>query len=269
MIERLQRVRPWPTIAAAAVAALLPPALAAQTPPAAAGASAEQVRMRRDIAAFERALESAVNEGAQRLGQHVQTSATPQSVLLTGLNRARGFRLEGYGILFDVEFPSIRRTVAWTLRALGAPDPELLAAMKELRSNAEHLADPRTREELDRAIRTLEEQMTANQRRTTNVAAGAAAAEPPPLVDPRVVYAADLTGVLVNAVLAAGPSLGLAPAEWLAVAARESLDFRFMPEDASGSPTLMIRMKGSDLAALRDGTLTREEARDRVEVGRY
>src|SRR5207248_6061187 len=72
--------------------------------------------------------------------EHVQSSTTPQSVLLTGLARARGFRLDGYGVLFDVEFPSIRRSVAWTMRALERPDPELLAAIdrKSTRLNSSH-----------------------------------------------------------------------------------------------------------------------------------
>src|SRR5205807_8571774 len=122
--------------------------------------------------ALEGVLENAVKFGAQMLTQHVQASATPQSVLLTGLARARGFRLDGYGVLFDVEFPSIRRSVAWTMRALERPDPELLAAMKELRKNTRAVADPRSKQEMDRAIKTLEDQIKAYDAQVKTVSTG-------------------------------------------------------------------------------------------------
>lgn len=130
--------------------------LAAQGRQPAPSALAEQIQGRHEIAALEGVLETAVRYGAQMLSQHVQSSATPGSVLLTGLARARGFRLAGYGVVFDVEFPSIRRSVAWSMRALERPDPELLAAMRALRKNTQGLADQHSLQELDRASRTLE-----------------------------------------------------------------------------------------------------------------
>ena len=39
-------------------------------------------------------------------------------VLLAGAARARGFRLDGYGVFFDVEVPALRRSVAWSFRVL-------------------------------------------------------------------------------------------------------------------------------------------------------
>ena len=50
--------------------------------------SAEQLQARHQIAALESVLENAVGYGAQMLSQHVQSSATPESVLLTGQARA-------------------------------------------------------------------------------------------------------------------------------------------------------------------------------------
>jgi hypothetical protein len=92
---------------------------------------------------------------------------------LTGQARAPGFRLDGYGVVFDVEFPSIRRSVAWTMRTLERPDPELLAAMKELRKNTQGLADEQSRQELDRAIKSLEDQIRAYDVRPKSVSLGA------------------------------------------------------------------------------------------------
>ena len=160
------------------VAAIASP-LAAQVRPGGSAASADQIQARHEIAALEAVLENAVKYGAQMLTEHVQTSTTPQSVLLTGLARARGFRLDGYGVLFDVEFPSIRRSVAWTMRALERPDPELLAAMKELRKNTQAVADPRSKQEMDRAIKALEDQIKAYDAQMKTVSTGDASRRSP------------------------------------------------------------------------------------------
>ena len=85
--------------------------------------------------------------------------------------------------------------------------------------------------------------------------------------DPRTFYAAELTNALIAAVLDQGSAVGIGANEWLTVAARESLDFRFVPDDPA--TTLIMRVKGSDLTALRDKRLTQEDARKRVEVKQY
>jgi hypothetical protein len=96
------------------------------------------------------------------------------------------------------------------------------------------------------------------------------AGAPAPLDDPRAIYTTEMTNALINAILDHGAPVGVAPDEWLTVAARESLDLRFMPDDPSGAATtLLLRIKGSDLNALRDRRLSREDARKRVEVTQY
>lgn len=243
----------------------------AQTPkpPASAG----QVQARQEIVALEGVLENAVRAGAQLLSQHVQSSLTPESVLLTGMARARGFRLDGYGVLFDVEFPSIRRSVAWTMRALERPDPQLLAAMKELRKNTQAVADQRSRQELDRAIKNLEDQINAYDAQVKTVSTanktrnGAAQVVPR---DPRTIYATELTNALMDAILDHGAAAGVGADEWLTVAARESLDLRFAPDNPSDTATtLILRIKGADLAALADHRLSKDDARNRIEVKQY
>jgi hypothetical protein len=217
------------------VAALMP--LRAQGRPAsqAAAGSARQIEARHQIETFESVLEGAVGLGAQRWIQHMQAPETKPAnikveVLLTGQTSARGFRLDGYGAVFDVEFPSIRRSVAWTMRTL----------------------------ERDDQIRGA----------STNAAAAGSAQRPaPPVDDPRIFYAQELTSALVTALLDQGGTVGIGPDEWLTVAARESLDLRFVPDDPA--TTLMMRVKGSDLAALREKRLTREELAKRIEVTQY
>jgi hypothetical protein len=263
-----QRIRVALT-AALAVAALMP--LGAQDRPGAQpSAAAPQIEARREIFAFENVLENAVGYAAQMLIQHASMTPPPANnirydVLLTGEARARGFRLDGYGAMFDVEFPSIRRSVAFTMSTLGRPDPEALAAYKEMRRRAQ---DPQSQQALDGTIKALEDQINAyNARPKTVSAASGPAPAPAAADDPRVFYASELINALMTAIIDQGGTTGIGPDEWLTVAARESLDLRFMPDDPA--TTLIMRVKGSDLAALRDKRLTREDARNRIEVKQY
>jgi hypothetical protein len=259
----------WAVISGAVLAAT---PLAAQVSPATPATPAQQIQARHEIAVLEGILENAVRYGAQMLTQHVQSATAPQSVLLTGQARARGFRLDGYGVLFDVEFPSIRRSVAWSMRELERPDPELLAAMKELRKNTQD--DQRARQELDRAIKSLEDQIRAyDVQMKKNVSTSATSRSGPAPVqvdDPRVAYATEMTSALIDAILDHGAQVGVAADEWLTIAARESLDLRFLPENPNDTATtLILRIKGSDLKAFGDRRLAREEARKKLEVKQY
>ena len=88
--------------------------------------------------------------------------------------------------------------------------------------------------------------------------------------DPSVIYVSEVTNALVDAMLEHGGPVGVGPDEWLTVAARESLDRGLVPDDpGEPSMTFVLRIKGSDLNALRERRLTREEARARVEIRQY
>lgn len=199
---------------------------AAQSPEPRPGASAPlQIQARQQIAALEGALENAVRQGTEMLNQRLQASNTDNWVVLAGLTRARGFRLDDYGVVFDVEFPSMRRSMVWTLQ------------------------------ELERA----------NAGRTMR------AAESTETVRPREIYQTEIANALVNALLDYKGSIGVGANEWVTVAARESVfDRRVVPRDPNDTViTITLRIKGSDLEALRDGTLTREEGQRRVVVKHY
>ncbi len=81
-------------------------------------ATAAQIEARQQIAAFEAALEKAIRYGTQMLDQRLQASSAANMVMLAGMARARGFRLDSYGVMFDVEFPSMRRSMVWSLQEL-------------------------------------------------------------------------------------------------------------------------------------------------------
>jgi hypothetical protein len=187
--------------------------------------SSGQIQARQQISGFEGALENAVRSGAQMLNQRLQASNTDNMVMLAGLTRARGFRLDDYGVVFDVEFPSMRRSMVWTIQELE-------------KANA------------GRAVRT---------------------ADAAPVVRPREIYQTEIASALVNAIIDYPGSVGVGPNEWLTVAARESLlDRRMLAADPNDAAiTIILRIKGSDLQAVREGTLTREDGLKRVDVKHY
>jgi hypothetical protein len=80
--------------------------------------TAAQIEARQQIASLEAALENAVRYGTQMLDQRLQASSAANMVMLAGMARARGFRLDDYGVMFDVEFPSMRRSMVWSMQEL-------------------------------------------------------------------------------------------------------------------------------------------------------
>jgi hypothetical protein len=187
-------------------------------------------QVRKQIAALESTLENAVRQGTLMLNRRLQESNTNNEVMLAGLTRARGFRLDDYGVVFDVEFPAMRRSMVWSMQ------------------------------ELERSAG-----------RERNAGRAVPAATDVPAIRPREIYQTEIANALIDAILDYTGSIGVAAHEWLTVAARESVfDRRFVPGDPNDTAiTIILRMKGSDLLALRDRKLTREDARKRVDVKHY
>lgn len=268
-------------------AAVAVPAVAQlrQTP---APATAAQLQARHQISVLEGVLENAVRYSTQMLNRHLQAANVPDMVLLTGTARSRGFRLDGYGVVFDVEFPSIRQSVMWGMRALERSDPYLAKAMEEMRKNLQAISDPQTRKDMERALSQFEAQvrsLDAQAKALSGASPSAISAAstgldtvrapelvtaPATPVDPRAIYLSEITNALIAALLDHGAPVSVGAEEWLTVAARESADRRFLPNDPNDTAmTLVLRIKGSDLNALRDRRLSRDEARKRVEVKQY
>jgi ABC-type dipeptide/oligopeptide/nickel transport system ATPase subunit len=77
---------------------------------------AEQVRARQNISMMEGVLERAVRSGAENLLRQVDR-VMPDAAMLTGAPQVRGFRLEGYGVFFDVEVPALQMSIAWIVQS--------------------------------------------------------------------------------------------------------------------------------------------------------
>jgi hypothetical protein len=257
----------------------------AQAPPL----DVDQVRARQKISMMESVLESAVANGADSLMRQVRAVMPPDALMMTGAPSARGFRLEGYGVFFDVEVPAFRRTMAWTLRqmvdenGLGAA-----TAVNQLKAYIASVQDPRTRASLDRALRRLELQVgpvgpvpsdAAARPQTVGAAtmtAQTTSAPAGPIVDlaviedPNGAYTREVSSAIVDAMIENSGPLPIAENEWLTVAARDNVrPDRLVPGDTSNISSIVFRIRGTDLAAFRAGRLPLDETRKRVEIKQF
>jgi hypothetical protein len=264
----------------------------------AARAAAEQ---RYQIGQMERVLEGAVEHGVTVTRDRLQTLAQmPADMFVSDNAHARGFRLEGYGVFFDVIVPSFETTLTWTLRTLDQNDLGLDSAIRALETHIKTSGDPSLEQALKRVelqvrpaalARTPEPDTTPAKQVASSAAiaptpdrgdpqtaatpdrADAQAAPPladdPILQDPGAAYRAEVISALKDAMLAHSRSLSIAPNEWLTIAAKGNEDRpRLAPAD-SDARTRLIRLKGSDLADFLAGRITREEALDKIEVRVY
>ena len=218
---------------------------------------------------MERVLEQAVQHGARVMGERMQPEL-PSLLLFTGPARARGFRLAGYGVFFDVEVPALRESLTWSFRLLGQRDLGLESAVALIRRHLQSVGDSSARSDLEELMRQLEGQIATatppgvSPRRAV---AGAQAVQPGPAPvpdNPVRAYVREVEHELMEALLDHGGGIPLADDEWLHVAARAAGE-RLAPGELREPSTIMLRVRGRDLAAFRAGQLTREEARRRVE----
>jgi len=93
-----------------------------------------------------------------------------------------------------------------------------------------------------------------------------APAPDPVLTDPNEEYRSQVRDALIDAMLEHSRGLNIGAGEILTVAARRSDDRpRLAPVDTDAR-TVVISLRGADLAAFLAGQMTRDEARRRVEV---
>jgi len=285
-----------PTALALLIAATTPavpvPAHAAapaQSPPAASPRPTDRGELRHQIYVMEGALARAVAFGAQRLNQEIR-SVMPDLVMLAGDANARGFYLEGHGVFFDVEVPVLRQSMLWSLRMLMEQDQQgAQSALTELRRHVEALPAGQ-RGALDTAIRRLERRVSvmtpaadpAPTAGAQTVAASAPVAAPAAparddartsrlLDDPGGAYTELVQRALIDAMIDFSAPMALGADEWLTVAARDNERRDMLAPQAPFEEvvTVMLRIRGSDLAAYRAGRIDRDEARRRVAVSQF
>ncbi len=264
-------------------------AASAQTAQAPQSADIEQVKARQRVFMMEGVLERAVQIGVDTLRQRVRTVMPDDTLLLSGAPAVRGFRLEGYGVMFDVEVPALRRSMAWSLRTMNESAALLARDLAQMGAILQSIPDQRARAEFERSLRRVQQhigpvgpvagpEVTAAQAGPGAVTAASltsvAPVAPPPdaqlLQDPSEAYTHEVKSALIDAMVENSGPLAIGPEEWLTVAARDNVQVdRFMPGDPSEVSTIVLQIKGSDLAAYRAGRITLDEVRQRVIVREF
>jgi hypothetical protein len=259
-----------------------------------------QVAARYQLAIMADVLERAVQQGARQMSRQWQGGVS-QMLLMGGDARARGFRLEGFGVFYDVDVPAMRQSVVWSWRMLDLSGGGPAGAIEELKALLKTVTDPVQRKTLDQAIRQLELQLgpsgsvadsiradstQAREGQATVVtmprppgaapagqSAGTQIVTPAPRVvgeeNPAEVYTVAVKDALMDAMLRYSQSLALGADEWLVVAARDRGEPGIGTDDPFEATTIQLRIKGADLQAFHAGRLTLDEARKRVEVKEY
>jgi hypothetical protein len=252
---KFEMTRQWMRAAALAAACL---AMAAPGWPQASSTEEEQIKVRQRISTMEGVLERAVSNGAENLLRKVRT-VMPDPPMLSGVPKVRGFRLDGYGVFFDVEVPALRLPVTWPLRYLIEDNRAAVeAALAELRKM---VADQpaRERDRFETLAQRLESRAVTP--RTTPRQAD------PVVIEPEVAYTDAVRASLIDAMIEHSGPMPVGVDEWLTVAARDNAPRDpLMPGDTAGLNTLIFRVKGADLAAFRAGRMSLEEARRHVQV---
>jgi hypothetical protein len=212
--------------------------------PAAAGpqtpirASPEQLRRNEKVSIMEGTLAASVKVAAGRVAKDVQ-SIDPSALLFTGDARAKGFTLEGHGVFFYVEVPTL--------------DLSVMLTVQQFVRSAQQRADA---------------QQVTNLRPDTASAAPSAAESLASIAAEGQKYRATVRLALIDAMLDSSKNLELKPDEWLTIAARGS-ETNLLPNEILNLTTTVLRVKGSDLADFLAGRLTKEEARQKVEVREF
>jgi hypothetical protein len=237
---------------------------------------------RYQIGQMERLLEGAVEHGATVIRDRLQ-ALMPADMLLADNARARGFRLDGYGVFFDVEVPSLEGTVPWIFRTLDQNALGLDNALRTVRSFIDSSAGGDVN--LQQALKRIELQMAPNQPLAVAASssapavtgAGSAAAAPadspgkptaddPILNNPDEAYRTQIREALMDTMLEHSRGLEIGPTEWLTIAARRRDDrSRLAPADTDAQ-TVVISVRGQDLTSFLAGQMSRDDARKRIDV---
>jgi hypothetical protein len=258
---------------------------------------------RDDIRTMEMLLTTALQKGAQDLARLLRVSE-PNSAFVTGTGRTRGFVLEGYGLFFDVDVPNMKYSAVWSAQILqlvqdraqwaealgsGRLDAETRkVAEAQIRQNTKLIAAAQGGAVLipnatanttqvappDRVSAAVD----VSESRLAQVPVLPAAQSSqqfvlPPVVpepevrDPNELYTESVKNALIDAMLRHSAFLKIGDNDWLTVAASDSTGPQVGQLDDTSR--IVIRVKGSDLAAFHAQKLTRDEVMKRVEVREF
>ena len=254
------------------------PGPAKPTPP-----SPERVR---EVKVLESILANAVSQGASDLARQMQMT-DPGSIISINQARARGIALEGYGVLFDVDVPLMNLSVVWSRHQILVMNlREQISTARRLQTRASTQGEhDRFQAQIDMLTQALEAQtfrlptlspatpVAQSTDSTLPAAAGSVVAQTvdvplaPPLDTrgPDEMYTDAIKKALVDAMVNHSSALMLADDEWLTVAARDNAG-PAIPGTIDDRSGIILRIKGSDLAAFRANKLSRDDVTKKVEI---
>jgi hypothetical protein len=275
VVGRIQSV-----VAGALVAGVVIAPAAAQGAQAARPAD-QQRQSRYQISQMERMLEGAVEHGATVVREKLQAAIRAQTFVPENAENAhaRGFRLDGYGVFFDIEVPALQGAFMWSLKTLDQNDLGLDSALKALKAHIDAAGDTN----LQQALKRIELQVSpvtiaaagpavaasadGARNATGSPAAVADEVTPDPILsDPEEAYRGEVKQQIMEAMLDYSVPLGIGADEWLTVAARRHDDRPLLAPADSDARTVIIRIHGGDLAAFQARQISRDDALKRMEV---
>jgi hypothetical protein len=236
-------------------------------------------QLRYQIGTMERVLETAVEHGASVWRDRLQALGPVQALLLDNA-RVRGYRIEGYGMFFDIDVPSLETTLFSAIRTLDQNGLGVQSALSQVKAFIQAQASGDVN--IEQAVKRLELELAPGRKasstldglaaRTSSGSAAVATDTPlaldpndPILANPDDTYRTEVMHAVVDALFDYSAPLGLTADEWLTVGVRRN-EVRPRIGLETNAPTVVARVRGSDLSAFRSGQLTRDEAIKRVEV---
>ena len=233
-----------------------------------AQARSRDEQRRNQIRMIEGVLVQAVRLGAAEVSKEMQRFEPAGVTVLTGVPRARGFLLDGYGVFFDVEIPDMNQSVIWSMmnmqrdRQLGNAFDSLVAAIGTIPAGPQRQQAQAALEQVTKTVGPAAPMRGPQGQAPAPGQVGAATNSP----DPDRLYSEAVKSALVEAMLGYSVQMDLGADEWLTVAARASEGP--VPSQAGLSEliTIVLRVKGSDLSIYHADPTKRDEIRQRVKV---
>jgi hypothetical protein len=242
----------------------------------------DSLRLRNHIQVMEGVLARAVGLGAQEVARQLQL-VDPRLTVMTvmiGQPRARGFVLEGYGVFFDVEIPDLSQSAVWSTVTVQR-DMQIGNALESLRRLVESIPEGPGRQQAQQTFLHIQRQLGPAQQAGATQAQAPSAQPPkgvvvateanqdtpapiPIMDDPRTQYVEAVKRQLIDAMLDHSLPMDLSPDEWLTVAARGS-GGPLVPGEIYDPMTIILRVRGSDLAVYAADRTKRDEIRKKVE----
>jgi hypothetical protein len=238
-------------------------------------------RRRERVQMMEGVLSRAVRAGAEEIAGRMK-SGNPNVNFFTGQARARGFILDNYGVFFDVEIPALIESVVWSMQSMER-DLVMATALDTMQRALAAVPESAGKLQAQQALKQLQQFApvpslgrpqgmpgpanagAANVPATPVSAAAAPVTMPAAPFDPHGAYTEAVQRELIDAMLDYSHPIDVQPEEWLTVAARGS-ESPIRPGEVYDPVTIVIRVKGSDLAEFYADRSKGDEIRKRVEV---